>query len=364
MRVVESQRSSLACDLRRWAPMQISRPIPSSGPLEAVAERLRGDSTDGFGGSTIRPGRFFDRPFSRVFELHVQGAGRPLTAFVKILKPRFDTPEELEATARNVTREFATLARVHEALRHTPHLSTPRPIACYPDLLALVTQGLEGQPLTRILSKLRGTPSTRTVHDVAEVMRNVAAWLKTFQTMEASGPPISLDRMRAYLDARLRPLAKLGVCSPSMREDLLRYFDRRAGEVPTRELAAVPVHADFSPENVIIAPECVSVLDFTMAKHGARYLDLAHMLMHVEVLKARPWFRPGAIDHQTTALLSGFDRTLQADRALFDLLLLQNVVCFVLQTAQMNVSGLPARLLAQQVRRRHMKWLAARARSR
>ena len=345
--------------------MQPIRRGSSSVPFDAVVERLRGENRGGFApsGTMIRPGRFFDRPFSQVFELHVEGTGQPLTAFVKILKPRFDTPEELEATARNVTREFATLTRVHEALRHHPRLFTPRPIACYPDLLALVTQRVEGEPLTRVLSKLRGAPSTRTVHEVGEVMRNVAAWLKTYQTTEASGPPIALDRMRAYLDARLRPLVELGVCSSSMREDLLRYFDRLACEVPDGELAAVPVHGDFSPENVIIERGCVSVLDFTMARHGARYLDLAHMFMHVELLKARPWFRPAALDCQATALLSGFDRTLQMDRALFDLLLLQNVVCFVLQTAQMNVSGLPARLLAQHVRRRHVKWLAARARS-
>ena len=338
---------------------------PAAGAFDAVLDRLRDDSVRCFGasGMTLRPGRRFVRPFSQVFELHVDGSGQPLTAFVKILKPRFETPEELKATARNVTHEFATLTQVHRALSATPGLSTARPIACYPELFALVTQGLEGEPLTRILSKVRGAPSTRALDRVEEVMRNVAAWLKTFQAMEASGPPVSLERMRAYLDARLGPLAEMRVLRAGMREDLLRYFDRRARDIPASELASVPVHADFTPENVMIGSGSVSVLDFTMAKHGARYLDLAHLFMHIETLKARPWFRPSAIDQQTRALLAGYDRTLQIDHPLFDLLLLQNVVCFVLQTAGMNIAGLPARLLAERVRRRQVEWLEERART-
>ena len=345
--------------------MMIEGSASAGVTCQSVVDRLRDDPARCFGASTItvRPGRVFDRPFSHVFELHVHGGAQPVTAFVKVLKPRSETPEELEATAANVTREFDTLTRVHQALRQAPGLSAPRPIACYPDLLALVTQGLDGDPLTRTLSKLRGAPSARTVDQVGEVMRSVAAWLKTFQAMEAPGPPISLDRMRAYLDARLRPLMERGVFGSDMRADLLRYFDRRAPEIPSSDLASVPVHADFTPENVMIAPGSVSVLDFTMAKQGARYLDLAHMLMHVDMLRARPWFRPAAIDRQTTALLSGYDHTLQVGRPLLDLLILQNVVCFVLQTTEMKVAGLSRRMLAQHVRRRHVKWLAARGRS-
>ena len=339
---------------------------PSLGAFDAVLERLRDDSLRCFGAGEIslRPGRLFVRPFSRVLELHVSPAGQPLTAFVKILKPRSDTREEMEATRRNVAREYNTLASVHRALGSTSGFSTPRPIACYPELLALVTQSVDGEPLTRVLAKLRGSPSAAVIDGAAEAMRNVGAWLKAFQGMGTSDPPVSLDRMRAYLDTRLRRLGELRVGDPTMREDLLRYFDRRAQEVPAGDLASVPVHADFTPENVIVAGNQVSVLDFTMAKHGARYLDLAHMYMQIEMLKARPWFRAATIDRQTAALLSGYDRTLQLDSALFELLLLQNVVCFVMHTAEMDISGVPARLLAHHLRRRHVKWLALRARAR
>jgi Ser/Thr protein kinase RdoA (MazF antagonist) len=345
--------------------MKISQ-APSAAGFDAVLDTLQADSLRCFGFSqiTLRPGRVFVSPFSRVLELQVSGTEQPLTVFVKILKPRSDTAEELQATRRNVTREFETLTRVEAALRGEPQLAAPRPIACYPELHALVTERVDGEPLARVLSKLRGAPSTRAIDRVVGVMRNIAHWLKTFQGMEPPGPPVSLEKMRSYLDARLRPLAELRVCSWSLRDRLLVYFDCRAGDVPASELASMPVHADFTPENVIVGPGSVGVLDFTMAKQGARYLDVAHLYMHIEMLKARPWFRPGAIDLSTTALLSGYDNSLQTDRALFDLLLIQNVVCFVLHTAQTNATGsIPSRLLAEHLRRRQMKWLAGRAMS-
>lgn len=336
----------------------MGQPQPG-GAFGIVLDRLR---ENGFAQRGVpRWGRVFAGPYSDVRELHVARNGQTVTAFIKILKPRADTPGELEATRRNIVREFETLTRVERAFSSTPGLSVPQPIACYPDLQALVTHRVDGEPLPRVLSKLGGVPSARTVDGVTDVVWRVGSWLKVFQTTEASRDPLSLERMRTYLDARLRPLGELGVCSPGLRERLLRYFDRRAQEIDSSDLPAVPVHADFTPENVIVAPGCVTVLDFTMAKQGARYLDLAHMFMQIEMLKARPWFRPTLIDRATTALLRGFDAALRVERPLFELLLLQNVVCFVVQTAQMRVSGLRARLAASRVRGRHLKWLEARA---
>lgn len=331
----------------------------------AVLDRLRDESARLFGASglTIEPVRQVARPFSAVLEVNLRADGRPVTAFIKILTPRAAGQEELEATRRNVAREFDTLVKVHGALEEHPGLSTARPIACYPELLALVTERVNGEPLDRLLSSLRGVPATRTIDSLSSVMRAVGAWLAAFQTTETAGGEISLDRLRTYLDARLRPLAEMAVIDDDLRTGLLRYFDRQAQQIARAELAAVPVHADFTPENVMVSPEGVTVLDFTMAKPGVRYLDLAHMFMHIETLKARPWFRPAVLDRQATALLSGFDPAVRPEQPLFQLMLLQHVVCNVRQPGQSRLSGMPARLLSRYIQRRHLKWLAARASS-
>jgi hypothetical protein len=333
------------------------------GTFALVLDRLRNESVPLFGASalSIQPVRQLIRPFSQVLEVDLRAEGRSVRAFIKILTPRASHPEELEATSRNTAREFDALVTAHAALSRYAGLSTARPLACYPDLFALVTERVPGTPLDRLLSGLRGVPSARTIDSASAVMHTVGAWLAAFQTTGATDTRISLDRMRTYLDARLQPLVIAGLISEAVRGGLLRYFDGCAAKVTGAELIAVPVHADFTPENVMVSPGGVAVLDFTMAKQGARYLDLAHMFMHLQMLKARPWFRPAVLDRQTTALMAGFDPAVAPERPLFQLLLLQHVACSVRQTVE--VSGIPGRLLSGHVRRRHLKWLAARASS-
>lgn len=337
----------------------------AGGAFGPVIDRLRDDSERLFGASplAVEPVREVRGPFSQVLEVKLRAGGQSVTAFIKILAPRAHSLEELKATGRNAAREFDALVSAHGALAKHPGLSTARPMACYPELFALITERVEGTPLNQLLSRLRVVPSSSTVDSLERIMRSVGAWLAAFQTTGASDAGVSLGRMRTYLDARLQPLALAGVLGEDLRAGLLRYFDYCAREVTATELIAVPVHADFTPENVMVSDDGVAVLDFTMAKHGARYLDLTHMYMHLDMLKARPWFRPGILDRQGTALLAGFDAAVRPERPLFQLLLMQHVVCYIRQGVQQQISSLPARVLSRHVRRRHLKWLAARASS-
>jgi hypothetical protein len=329
--------------------------------FDSVLERLRSESVRHFAAAkvTMVPHRFVVRPFSQVMEVDIDAEGRVISAFVKILKPRADGVQALEATRRNIAREFEVTAKVHG--RFAPHagLSTARPIVCYPELLAMVTERVDGIPLQRLLSRARGFPSGTALQSLCSTMRRVGAWLRTFQALDTSEGHVSLDQLRTYLDHRLQPLADGRVIGADVRDRVLRYFDDLARHVPPSDLEAVPVHADFTPENVIIRDGDVSVLDFTMAKPGGRYLDLSHMWMHVDQLKAKPWFRPAVVDALTSALVAGFDPLLRTDDPLFELFLLQQVVCHMRQMQQ-DPPALPARLYAEFLRRRDLTWLVGR----
>ena len=222
--------------------------------FDSVLERLRSESLQHFAAAkvTMVPHRFVVRPFSQVMEVDIDAGGRVISAFVKILKPRADGVQALEATRRNIAREFEVTTKVHG--RFAPHagLSTARPIACYPELLAMVTERVDGISLQRLLSRARGFPSARTLQSLCSTMRRVGAWLRTFQALDSSEGHVSLDQLRTYLDQRLQPLADGRVIGADVRVRVLRYFDDLAGEVPRSDLEAVPVHADFTPENVII----------------------------------------------------------------------------------------------------------------
>jgi Phosphotransferase enzyme family len=328
--------------------------------FDSVLERLRAESLRHFAAASVRvePRRVLVRPFSQVMEVEIDAGGRTTSAFVKILKPRLHGAQELEATRRNITREFDTTARMHARFASHAGLSTARPIACYPELLAMVTERVEGVSLLQRLSSVRGFPSPASIEALTLTLRKVGTWLSTFQAIDALDGTVSLDQLRTYLDRRLQPLADGGVIGADVRTRLLRYFDQLAAQISASDLQAVPVHADFTPENVIIRDGDVTVLDFTMAKRGTRYLDLAHMWMYLDRLKARPWFRPAVVDALTTALVAGFDPQLQTDRPLFQLQRLEHVVCHLRQM-QESPPALATRLYAEFLRRRHLSWLLA-----
>lgn len=329
--------------------------------FDSVLERLRAESLQHFSTAHVRMERrrLSVRPFSQVLEVDIEADGRVISAFVKILRPRSEGPQELEATRRHIAREFEVMARVHGGFAAHAGLSTARPIACYPGLLAMVTERVDGISLQRLLARARGFPSEAALEHLSATMRHVGAWLRTFQALDGPDGRVSLDQMRTYLDKRLEPLTNGRVIGADVRVRLLGYFDDLARHVPLSDLESVPVHADFTPENVIIRDCDVSVLDFTMAKRGARYLDLSHMFMHVDLLKAKPWFRSAVIDALTSALVAGFDPLLRTDHPLFELLLLQHVVCHLRQM-QLDPPALPSRIYAEFLRRRHLTWLEER----
>ena len=147
--------------------------------------------------------RLLVRPFSQVLEVDVEADGRTIGAFVKILRPRSDGVQELEATRRNIAREFEVTAKVHGGFAPHAGLSTARPIACYPELLAMVTERVDGVSLQRLLARV---PQQLRVEGVADVL---GQFLAACHAHEPAGA--NADRIRGWLLGQLP--ASLRGCS-------------------------------------------------------------------------------------------------------------------------------------------------------
>ena len=88
------------------------------------------------------------------------------------------------------------------------------------------------------------------------------------------------------------------------------------------------IHADFCPDNIIVGDGEVTVLDFMMAKTGTVYHDVAHLYMHLDAMKVKPWFRPrGRRPAAARAPRQASSRGSTSNRPLFALMLLQHVIC-------------------------------------
>jgi Ser/Thr protein kinase RdoA (MazF antagonist) len=287
-----------------------------------VLAALKSDSSTEFGepGARVELLRRIDGPFSTVQRVRIQTPAHTLQAYAKVLKPYHDTPEELARADRMLQREYNATAALYQALRQDGEIGAVRPIAFLPEHRALVTEEVPGRPLSELLAE-----TSRPSGELLAIARRVGAWIRIYQSLGESTGTVQISERRSYLDDRLKQMQGR-VVSPAERQEVLALFDSLASQLPP-EVAAVPIHADLTPMNVIVdAAGRIAVLDFTMAKSGTAHHDLAHVYFHLEMWGTRQ-HKPAMMRELQHALLAGFSPALSAEHPLFKLMLLQHVVC-------------------------------------
>jgi hypothetical protein len=255
-------------------------------------------------------------------------------AYVKVFKLEEDSPDGLERMRKRVARDYAATERAYRGLLAHDGLSAVRPIAFFPEDLAIVTEEATGISLDEVLrrSAIWRAKGER-LERLKRVFARIGRWVKAFQTIGEPGKQISLDDMRQYLDVRLVKLVNVNSASfdESDRRRALHFFDATRGEIKEGDLVEVLIHADLSPGNILVDGERITVLDFAMAKTGPVYHDLTHLFIHIERLKAKPWLRLDVTTALQNTLLQGFAPSIESGQPLFKLLLLQHTICHLLQ---------------------------------
>jgi hypothetical protein len=330
-----------------------------------VLSRLEADLAAHFGDGPFRlvPAGGEERPFSHLQRLAVwrRDGNAPIShLFVKIFKPA-KIDGGLEAMRRRVADDFQTTRRVHTSMLAHPALGAVRPIACYPDHLAIVTEEIAGPTLLDVLvSSAAWFPDASRVEQLNATMANVGRWIRAYQSIEPAGEVETIAGLRAYVDHRLtrlveHPGARFG--QPD-REQVLDHIDRLGEQVDVSELRLVPIHADLAPANILVSDGRIVVLDFAMAKHGTWVHDLTRLVLQVELLSVKPQIRNRVLHGARLALIQGFDGALTDQRPLFRLMLLLHRVNH-LTTLSVKPSRGAAALYNRFVRRQHRRWIAA-----
>jgi aminoglycoside phosphotransferase (APT) family kinase protein len=302
--------------------------------------------------------RELQRPFSTVLRVRIVTRSERRFAYVKIIQPRADTPEEHAATRRNVEREYRVTSDVRDILKNVPGLGAVVPIACIPEEWALVTEEVPGTTLARVLSlEGSGWPAERKQARLEQTLRRAAAWLQLMQRRMRAGREMTAETIRRYLDRRIAQLSTSpgGTLTPSGRSRVEACRDRLLDEACRTGVQGVWIHADFCPDNLIAGTDAMTVLDFTMAGAGTRYHDLAHLYLSLDALRAKPWFKHSIVDRWQEALLEGFERGLTPRHPLFVLARFQHVLCHLVALQQ--TGGQLARFVAGWRRRRYRAWL-------
>jgi hypothetical protein len=331
--------------------------------MRAAFELLRRDSDRLFGSRSIQllPVSVQARESSDVSRVQVTTPTGRQFVFVKTLKPRgTDERGVAEATAR-LRKDFEVARHVFDSMQSTPDLRAVEPLLKDEQLLCVVTREAAGVPLDVATSKRARWPiSVAALHDLETAFERVGRWIATFQRVAPDGGPshFTLDEVREYIDIRLQrlvaiPQARFG---EGDRSTVLAHFDRCAADVPARDLFTVPSHGDITPSNVLVASDTVTVIDFAMAARASKYLDLARIYTQLEFYTAKPQYRPHVIALLQRAALDGFEPGLDPDNPLFEIGVVQHVVCHFLSHAR-QPGAFPASLYSRHQCRRHRHWL-------
>ncbi len=334
-------------------------PVTLGTSLEDVVDRLRDEGPRVFGHRDVKftSIQTTESEASRVLKVAVAGVKGVDAVFVKVFKLR--PGDRLDDVRARVVRDFDVTSRLHRSMSTVPHRGVARPLVCFPDQLAIVTEAASGETLLDVLERRAPWwPTPRVRRSLGEVLEAVGGWLRAFQDVDVRGERFSLEQMREYIDVRLCRL--LATRPPFLdgqaRERILRYFDRTAALVDPADLREVLTHGDFAPSNVLVTEGRITVIDFAMVTPGGRFMDVARLYTQLEFLMAKPQFRPVVIRELQRRLLAGFDPTLDADRPLFKLFLLQHLLCHISNLARNPAPPLARLYNRHQLRLRH-RWL-------
>jgi hypothetical protein len=303
---------------------------PANG-FETVLERLKSDAHTPFGapGAVVEPLRRIDGPYSSVLRVRVTSRERTTYAYIKVSRPRDATPEEAARVQRFLLREYRATCSLRDAFEGRTDVGALRPIALVPEASAIITEEVSGQPLGALVRRARHPDRS-----LLESFHRVGRWVRLYQRLDPSPGVVDLSERRAYLDERLSLLEKR-ILTPGERRDVLARVDALCREAGVRPIAAVPIHADLTPMNVMIGADGrVTVLDFAMAKTGTTLHDLAHMHFHLSLAAARRRNGQRLFAALQRELLAGYDDTLTAADPLFQLMLWQHAVCHVAMLAE------------------------------
>jgi len=130
----------------------------------------------------------------------------------------------------------------------------------------------------------------------------------------------------------------------------------RLGHLEDPDLREVAIHADLAPTNMLVCGTRIVVLDFAMAARGSYLHDISRLFLQLDVLRAKPRYRPHVIDALQAALLRGLDPALTAGHPLFRYLLMLHRINH-LGTLALRRERFPASVLSARVGRLHRQWI-------
>ena len=283
--------------------------------------------------------REFNGPYSSVLEVELHTEQSKWHGFVKSAEGAqklIDTDSDFQGPSQG---EFDLLSKLWTAFGDSPEFGSPRPVAFYPDLSAIITEDVGGQSFAMELRTHANLFAGRTAREhLAAACRKAGQWLLKFQaiTESPSEDLLNLDELRDYIDLRLTHLIQIrhpGV-DAEWRRGVLKFLDRVAPDITQQDRVLAGVHGDFSLGNVLVSDERLAVIDFERHSQGSVIYDLTHLHHHLYHLRSNPRYRGRLAQTLCQALLQGYDPHFDIRAPLFRLYQVNHALCMMIEASQ------------------------------
>jgi Phosphotransferase enzyme family len=310
----------------------------------------------------VRPFASIKRPSSDILKVELEFKHSKINVVIKLFKLKSDAPHHATKTMERVRRDFETTKFFYDQLRRFPGYSTVRPVVCFPDSLATVTEESPGQNFRDlIVQKAKWYPRRLTLEELAGHCYRSGKWLQIFQGIS-----------RANLNGRLRPddllddvdhrLKRLltqprSGFSSQLRRQILNYLENQVALVNDSELDLAGIHADFSPSNIVINGNEIVVLDFATYRTGSIYQDLTYFARYLENFLHKPVFRPKTIAMLQEAFFNGYGENVDPTSSICKIFKIRHVVCHLVGILDPAGCPLHERLFNGRIARRYIRWL-------
>ena len=275
---------------------------------------------------TARVMSVWARPFSEVARVELRWPTGVRRVIAKI--PRCK-PGKADRRLKQLEHEFTSSRFLASTFSGETGLGVAEVLAYYPDIPALVWGEVEGVTLGVMAARqARGIPSESRLLQIETACRGAGRWLRVLQAATpVEGQHLSLNAMIDYVDVRLERICELGPrgLGAEWRAAVRRVFTEARPAPDDLRLAAI--HGDFSLSNIMYGGNRVVAIDFTRFGTGSIYYDVSRLYHQLGLLLHKPWFRPATIARLRRALLAGYDARLRPDQPVFQLHLIQHLLC-------------------------------------
>ena len=327
-------------------------------PIISAVEREAG-SWFGAPVDMVTPEQHVERPSSDLLVLRVKTQSGSTGVSVRVWRVMAETPQERLRVEERVRREFQVTMDCWRAFTGAEAVGCVRPLAYFPEHLAIATEEARGRRLSALLEQVLLPFASKTDRALFDRGCNgVAAWLRRFHSERRGETYCEPAALTEYVDARLRRLVANPI-SGFTEPDRVRVLLVTAGLVARlqrEELAEVAIHGELTPEKVVVADDALTVLDCDGTRRGFEHHDLATLHMHVGLYASNHHYSASLIRDMQRRLLHAFDPALDARRPAFRIAQLANVVDHFVALSAQRTSGAMS-LYDWRTMRRHRSWL-------